>query len=153
MARGVNKVFLIGNLGRDAELSFTPGGLAITKFSLATSENRKNQEGEWTEKTEWHRIVIFGDTGERINEYLKKGRQVFIEGRISYGSYEREGVKTYTTDIIANNVQLLGSRDESAPPRTDGSSRSREGRHYEPDQSPPDREPGNSGDDDENLPF
>ena len=116
MARGVNKVILIGNLGRDPELSYTPSGLAVARFSLATTVGRKNAEGEWTEETQWHRVVIFGKTAEAAGQYLSKGSQVYIEGRISYGSYEKEGVKHYTTDIICFRMQMLGSRGEGAGP-------------------------------------
>jgi len=116
MARGVNKVILIGNLGRDPELSYTPSGLAVARFSLATTEGRKNTEGEWIDHTEWHRIVIFGKTAETAGQYLSKGSQVYLEGRISYGSYEKEGVKHYTTDIICVRMQMLGSRGEGAGP-------------------------------------
>ena len=76
MARGVNKVILIGNLGRDPELSYTPGGLAVARFSLATTDRRKNAEGEWEDNTEWHRVVLFGKTAEAAGQYLSKGRQV-----------------------------------------------------------------------------
>lgn len=128
MARGVNKVILIGNLGRDPELTYTPSGLAVARFSLATTENRKNQEGEWSEATEWHRIVLFGKTAETAGQYLSKGKTVYIEGRISYGSYEKEGVKHYTTDIIGFKMQMIGRRDEGAA-SSDTS--------VKPDQPPP----------------
>jgi len=113
MARGINKVILIGNLGRDPELTYTQNGLAIAKFTLATTEGRKNAEGNREDHTEWHRIVFFGKIAEICSQYLTKGSQVYIEGRISYGSYESEGVKRYTTDIIGNNMQMLGRREDS----------------------------------------
>jgi len=113
MAKGINKVMLIGNLGKDPELTYTQSGLAIAKFSLATTESRKTQDGNREDHTEWHRIVFFGKVAEICGKYLSKGNQVYIEGRISYGSYESEGVKRYTTDIIGNNMQMLGRREDS----------------------------------------
>lgn len=108
MARGINKVILIGNLGNDPEVKYTAGGMAICTLSLATTSVRKDKEGQQIEKTEWHRIKLFGKLGEIAGEYLKKGRQAYIEGRIEYGMYEKDGVKHYTTDIIADEMQMLG---------------------------------------------
>ena len=112
MARGVNKVILVGNLGNDPEVKYTQGGMAITTFSLATTSVRKDKEGNQQEKTEWHRVKLFGKLGEIAGEYLKKGRQVYIEGRIEYGTYEKDGVKHYFTDIIADEMQMLGGGGE-----------------------------------------
>lgn len=111
MARGVNKVILMGNLGNDPEVRYTAGGMAICSLSLATTSQRKDKEGQQIEKTEWHRVKLFGKLGEIAGEYLKKGRQVYIEGRIEYGSYEKDGVKHYTTDIVADEMQMLGGRE------------------------------------------
>ena len=108
MARGVNKVILLGNLGNDPEVKYTQGGMAIATLSLATTYSRKDKEGNFQEKTEWHRVKLFGKTAEVAGEYLKKGSQVYIEGRIEYGSYEKDGVKHYTTDIIGEDMQMLG---------------------------------------------
>lgn len=123
MARGINKVILVGNLGNDPETKYTQGGMAITTLSLATSSSRKDKEGNYQEKTEWHRVKLFGKTAEVAAEYLKKGRQVYIEGRIEYGSYEKDGVKHYTTDILADAMQMLGGGGEGGQ-RTDHQSRS-----------------------------
>jgi single-strand DNA-binding protein len=112
MARGVNKVILVGNLGNDPEVKYTAGGMAICTLSLATTSVRKDKEGQQVEKTEWHRVKLFGKLGEIAGEYLKKGRQAYIEGRIEYGSYDKEGVKHYTTDIIADEMQMLGGGGE-----------------------------------------
>lgn len=112
MARGVNKVILLGNLGSDPEVKYTQSGMAITSLSLATTNVRKDKEGNQQEKTEWHRVKLFGKTAEVAGEYLKKGRQVYIEGRIEYGSYEKDGVKHYTTDIIGDEMQMLGGGGE-----------------------------------------
>ena len=111
MARGVNKVILMGNLGNDPEIRYTAGGMAICSLSLATTSQRKDKDGQQIEKTEWHRVKLFGKLGEIAGEYLKKGRQVYIEGRIEYGSYEKDGVKHYTTDIVADEMQMLGGRE------------------------------------------
>ena len=108
MARGVNKVILVGNLGNDPEVKYTQGGMAITTISLATTSVRKDRDGNQQEKTEWHRVKLFGKLGEIAGEYLKKGRSCYIEGRIEYGSYEKDGVKHYTTDIVADEMQMLG---------------------------------------------
>jgi single-strand DNA-binding protein len=108
MARGVNKVILLGNLGNDPDVKYTQGGMAITTLSLATTSVRKDRDGNQQEKTEWHRVKLFGKLGEIAGEYLKKGRQVYIEGRLEYGSYEKDGVKHYTTDIVGDEMQMLG---------------------------------------------
>ena len=108
MARGVNKVILVGNLGNDPDVKYTQGGMAITTLSVATTSVRKDREGNQQEKTEWHRVKLFGKLGEIAGEYLRKGRQVYIEGRLEYGSYEKDGVKHYTTDIVADEMQMLG---------------------------------------------
>jgi single-strand DNA-binding protein len=108
---GVNKVILIGNLGADPEIRYTPGGTAVANFSLATTETYTNKEGEKVTKTEWHRIVAFRRLAEICGEYLSKGRQVYIEGKIQTRSWEdRDGVKKYTTEIVADNMQMLGTR-------------------------------------------
>lgn len=111
MARGVNKVILVGNLGNDPDVKYTQGGMAITTLSVATTSVRKDKDGQQIEKTEWHRVKLFGKLGEIAGEYLKKGRQVYIEGRIEYGSYEKDGIKHYTTDIVADEMQMIGSGD------------------------------------------
>ena len=111
MARGVNKVILVGNLGNDPDVKYTQAGMAITTLSVATTSVRKDRDGNQIEKTEWHRVKLFGKLGEIAGEYLRKGRQVYIEGRIEYGSYEKDGIKHYTTDIIADEMQMLGGGD------------------------------------------
>jgi single-strand DNA-binding protein len=108
MARGINRVILVGNLGNDPETKYTQSGMAITTLSVATTSVRKDKDGNQQEKTEWHRVKLFGKVAEIAAEYLKKGRQVYIEGRIEYGSYEKDGVKHYTTDIIGEDMQMLG---------------------------------------------
>lgn len=123
MANGLNKVILIGNLGRDPEVRYTPGGLAVANFSMATSETWTNKEGEKETRTEWHRIVAFGKLGEICGEYLSKGKQVYIEGRIQTREWEdKEGNKRYTTEIIALQMLMLGSRESAGEPRPSPSS-------------------------------
>ncbi|HSQ00482.1 MAG TPA: single-stranded DNA-binding protein [Candidatus Dormibacteraeota bacterium] len=105
----VNKAILIGNLGRDPEVRFTPSGRAVAKFSVATTEKWTDQNGQKQEKTEWHNIVVWGKQAETCGQYLAKGRQVFIEGRITNRSYDdKDGNKKYITEIIARDVRFLG---------------------------------------------
>ena len=113
MARGVNKVILVGNLGNDPEVKYTQGGMAITTLSLATTSVRKDRDGNQIEKTEWHRVKLFGKLGEIAGEYLKKGRQVYIEGSIRYDKFTgQDGVEKYFTDIVADEMQMLGGGGE-----------------------------------------
>lgn len=113
--RGVNHCTLLGNVGNDVDLKFTQDGTAIAKFSLATTEIYKGRDGEKKEDVSWHRCVAFGKLAELIGEYVKKGDPLFIEGQIRYGSYEKDGVKHYTTDIRVNEMRLLGGkRDEGS---------------------------------------
>ncbi len=107
----VNKVILVGNLGKDPELRYTPAGQAVATFSLATSERYKDRNGEMQEKTEWHNIVAWRQLAEICGKYLHKGRQVYIEGRIQTRSYDdRDGNKKYITEIVADQMQMLGNR-------------------------------------------
>jgi single-strand DNA-binding protein len=106
---GVNKVILIGNLGKDPELRYTPAGQPVASFSLATTERRTDKNGQRKDTTEWHNIVVFGKTAEIVNQYLKKGRSCYLEGKITTRSWDdRDGNKKYKTEIIANTVQFLG---------------------------------------------
>jgi single-strand DNA-binding protein len=121
---GVNKAILIGNLGSDPELRHTQNGQGVATFNIATSENWTDKNGERQERTEWHRIVAWGKTGELCAQYLSKGRTVYIEGRIQTRDWEdKDGIKRYTTEIVANTVQFLGGpRSEgSGGPRSEGS--------------------------------
>ena len=112
---GVNLVILVGNLGRDPELSYAQNGTAVAKFSIATSEQWKDKAtGEKKEQTEWHRIVAFSRLAEICGEYLSKGKQVYIQGRLQTSSWEKDGVTHYATDIIANQMQMLSGNGESA---------------------------------------
>ena len=106
---GLNKVMLIGNLGRDPEIRYSQQGLAIVSFSIATSEQWTDKNsGDKQEKTEWHRIVVFGKQAEICEKYLSKGSQIYVEGRLQTSQYEKDGITRYSTDIIANNFQFIG---------------------------------------------
>jgi len=113
MAKSVNKVILIGNLGKDPEVKYTPGGVAVAKFSLATNERFKDKSGEWQDRTEWHNIVAWQRLAEIAGEYLKKGRTVYIEGRLQTSSWDDKetGQKKYKTEIVAHDLVLLGGRE------------------------------------------
>lgn len=109
MARGVNKVILVGNLGNDPDLKYTQGGMAICSFSVATSSQRKDRDGNVQERTEWHTVKAFGKLGEIAGEYLGKGRQVYVEGEIRYSKVDaQDGTTKYFTDIVASELQFLG---------------------------------------------
>ena len=112
MAKGVNKVFLLGNVGKDPEFKVTQGGMQIATFGLATAERTKGQDGNWTDKTEWHNIVCFQRTAEVVRDYVKKGSQILVEGRISSRSWDdkESGQKKYRTEILVNDLTLLGGR-------------------------------------------
>ena len=122
MARGVNKVILVGNLGNDPETRYTASGAAITNISIATSESwRDKQTGENQERTEWHRIVFFSRLAEIAGEYLRKGSQVYVEGSLRTRKWQgQDGVDKYTTEIVANEMQMLGSRGGEASARPAG---------------------------------
>ncbi len=124
MAGGVNKVILIGNLGADPEVRFTPGGHAVANFRIATSDTWTDKNGQKQERTEWHRIVVWGKPAENCGEYLKKGRQVYVEGRLQTREWtDKENRKNYTTEVVAHTVTFLGPRpddaqsDAGAPPQ------------------------------------
>jgi single-strand DNA-binding protein len=159
MARSVNKVILVGNLGRDAETKFTPSGTAVTRFSVATTRSWKDQQsGEWKEETNWTNVTLWRQEG--VANYLTKGRQVYVEGRLQTRSYEdKDGKKVYATDVIADDVILLGGRGDGAPgeggamssgPRPSSSGPARQqrpsgGQHEEP--------PFDMGITDDDVPF
>lgn len=118
MARGINKVILVGNLGADPESRTTPGGLTVTNIRVATTEKRKDrQSGDLIEETEWHRIVMFDRLAEVAREYLRKGSQVYIEGQIRTNKWQdKDGNDRYTTEIIARDMQMLGGRPGAGAP-------------------------------------
>jgi single-strand DNA-binding protein len=114
---GVNKVILVGNLGSDPQVRYTPGGQAVANFNIATSERFNNKAGEKEERTEWHRIVAWGKLAEICQQYLKKGKQVYIEGRLQTRQWEdQQGQKRQTTEIVAQTMQMLGRAGEGGGP-------------------------------------
>jgi single-strand DNA-binding protein len=112
----VNKAILLGRLGKDPEVRYTPGGEMITSFSIATDESWKNKDGEQVKKTEWHNITTFGKLAEICGKYLTKGKLVYIEGKIQTDSWEKDGVKKYATKIIANTMKMLGDKEDRGEP-------------------------------------
>jgi single-strand DNA-binding protein len=112
MAKGVNKVILLGNVGKDPEMRATQGGMVVANFTLATADRQKDQTGNWVDKTEWHNLVCFGRTAEIVRDYVKKGSQLYIEGKIQTRSWDdkESGQKKYRTEIIVNDLSLLGGR-------------------------------------------
>src|SRR4051812_7795715 len=141
MAGGVNKVILIGNLGADPEVRFTQGGQAVANFRIATSESWKDKNGQQQERTEWHRIVVWGKLAELCGEYLKKGRQCYVEGRLQTREWtNKEGQKQWTTEVVAQQVTFLGGRPEgasSAGPRASSSSNGAPSGSTQADYGPP----------------
>jgi single-strand DNA-binding protein len=155
---GVNKVIIIGNLGRDPEIKYTQSNVPVANFSVATSESWKDKAtGEWQEKTEWHRIVAWRHLAERAEKYLAKGKQVYIEGKIETRKWQgQDGQDRYTTEIVAREMQLLGRRDEDGP-RGGGGGGSYGGGDAGPGSSgnfdPQPMEGGGNQQDDDDLPF
>jgi single-strand DNA-binding protein len=131
----VNKVILVGNLGRDAELKFTQGGFPISSFSLATTDRRKDKDSDnWVEKTEWHRVKLLGKTAESLHDYLTKGKQVYVEGRLETRSWDdKDGQKKYMTEIVADRIQLLGGRGDGGSNLGARAERAARGRRHDDD--------------------
>jgi single-strand DNA-binding protein len=138
LSMAVNRVILIGHLGKDPEIRFTPSGVAVAKFPLATSDKRKDPQGNLVDRTEWHNIVLWRRQAEIAGEYLKKGMMVYIEGRIQTRSWDDpQGVKRYITEIIGDRFQMLTAKGEAAGPA--------ESKETEPETPAPEEE--------EDLPF
>ena len=152
----VNKVILIGNIGKDPEVRYMPSGDAMVNLTLATTDNWKDKNGEKQERTEWHRVAIFGKLAEIAGEYLKKGSQVYFEGSLKTRKWtNKEGQDQYTTEIVADKMQMLGGRSGSASMDSSSSSESKPARSSAPTQntSQP-KAGGNSFDDlDDDIPF
>jgi single-strand DNA-binding protein len=156
MARGVNKVILLGNVGKDPEIRTTAGGMTIASFSLATAERAKDQGGNWIDKTEWHNLVAFQRTAEIVRDYVKKGSHLYIEGKIQTRSWDdkESGQKKYKTEILVNDLQLLGGRGEgsgSSERSSGGYSGSRASAPSTP--SAPANDYADQGITDEDIPF
>ncbi len=155
MAKSVNKVILIGNVGKDPELRSTPSGTAVAKFSLATNERFKDKSGEWQERTEWHNVVVWQRLAEIASEYLKKGSKVYIEGRLQTHSWDDKTTnqKKYMTEVVANDLVLLSGRGGDGG-NNDAGSRSQSSVPDHFDQRGPEPEPAASSPiSDEDIPF
>ncbi len=150
----VNKVILIGNLGRDPETRYMPSGEAVVNIALATTDNWKDKNGEKQERTEWHRIVIFGKLAEIAAEYLKKGSQVYFEGGLRTRKWtNKEGQDQYTTEIVADKMQMLGSRSGGSA-RMDEDAGAPPAKNNRPATPPPANKSGSGFDDlDDDIPF
>jgi len=158
--KSVNKVILIGNLGKDPEIKYTPQGKPVAKFSLATNERYKDKDGNWQDRTEWHNIVLWERLAEIAGEYLKKGGKVYIEGRIRTDSWDdkQTGQKKYMTQIVGNDIVLLSGRGEGGAGEHAGSSRgvsaSAGGNNFDQSTPEPEHAPaGSSPITDEDIPF
>ena len=154
MAKSVNKVILVGNLGKDPEVKYTPQGTAVAKITLATNESYKDKGGQWQERTEWHNVVLWQRLAEIAGEYLKKGNKVYIEGRLQTRSWDdkQTNQKKYMTEIVAGTMVLLGGRGDGGG--GEGHSGSSRGASNHFDQSAPEHEPaGASPITDEDIPF
>ncbi|TET85029.1 MAG: single-stranded DNA-binding protein [Desulfobacteraceae bacterium] len=140
---GVNKAILIGNLGRDPEVRYTPDGRAVANFTIATSEEwRDKNTGEKRERTEWHRIVAFGKLGEICGQWLSKGKQVYVEGKIQTRSWEKDGITRYTTEIVADQMRMLGQRmDSGNASRPSEKSENIQTQDYDTQEPPPQQGP------------
>jgi single-strand DNA-binding protein len=153
MAKSVNKVILIGNLGKDPEVKYTPQGTAVAKITLATNESYKDKAGQWQERTEWHNVVLWQRLAEIAGEYLKKGNKVYIEGRLQTRSWDdkQTNQKKYMTEVVAGTMVLLGGRGESGG--FEGGASRGPSDHF--DQSaPPEQEPAAASPiTDEDIPF
>ena len=156
--KSVNKVILIGNLGKDPEVKYTQGGMPVAKFSIATNERFKDKEGNWQDRTEWHNIVAFQRLAEIIGQYLKKGGKCYIEGSLRTGSWDDKetGKKMYRTEIIANELVLLSGRGEGGGDAggSRGASASAGGNNFDQSAPEPEHAPaGSSPITDEDIPF
>lgn len=142
MPKGVNKAIIIGHLGQDPDVRYMPDGAAVANISVATDESYKDkQSGQMVPQTEWHRVVMFRRLGEIAGEYLKKGSKVYIEGRLKTRSWEKDGVKRYSTEIVANELQMLDGKSDNGQ------------QQQPPQQSQPQPQPEQGGDFDDDIPF
>jgi single-strand DNA-binding protein len=146
----LNKAQIIGHLGQDPDTRHTPSGLVVTRLSVATNENRKNQSGEKQRLTEWHRVVLFGKTAEIADAYLAKGDLVYLEGRLKTRKWQaQDGIDRYTTEIIADQMRMLGGRNG----QNHGAASQHPGRHQEPADRPDWDPAGAPADFEDDIPF
>ena len=137
MAKGLNRVELIGNLGGDPEIKYIPNGTAVANMTIATPESRKNADGEWEDKTEWHRVVAFSKLAEVCKDYLHKGSKVYVEGRLQTRNWDdQNGQKHYMTEIILSNMLMLDSKPSDAPARQKDSAPAPKGKPKSADSFP-----------------
>lgn len=161
MAKGVNKVILLGNVGKDPEIRATPSGMVIAQLTLATADRQKDQGGNWVDKTEWHNLVAFGRTAEVVRDYVKKGKQLYIEGKIQTRSWDdkESGQKKYRTEIVVNELALLGGGEGGGGGRSSGGGYSQQsgggnyGNTASFDQRAPQNDYANEGITDDDIPF
>src|ERR1700748_2177565 len=154
VGKSVNKVILIGNLGKDPEVKYTPQGTPVAKFTLATNERFKDKDGQWQDRTEWHNIVAYGRTAEIVRDYVKKGNKLYVDGRLTTRSWDDKdtGKKVYRTEIVVNDLVLIGGRgDGEAGGSSTGYSGSRQSSGAPAGYTPPDY--GDTGITDDDIPF
>jgi single-strand DNA-binding protein len=159
MAKSVNKVTLLGNLGKDPEVKFLPSGQAVANFTIATSDRYKDKAGEWQDRTEWHNVVAYARTAEIVRDYVKKGNKLYVEGRLTTRSWDDKdsGKKIYRTEIVVNDLVLIGGRGDGeggggsygGSRQSSGSSGDKSGSYAQ--QAPPDY--GDTGITDDDIPF
>ena len=150
----VNKCILVGNLGRDAEIRNTGGGMAIANLRLATTDRRKAQDGTWQDHTEWHAVVAFGKTAEVMEKWGKKGKMLYVEGRIQTREYtDKDGNKRWSTEIVANEIRMLGKGDAEGQGQSSGADRSRSAPPTGQRQRQPEAPAADGWDDDGGIPF
>jgi single-strand DNA-binding protein len=155
---GLNRATLLGNVGRDPELRVTGGGTAVLELSLATNESYLDRNNVRQERTEWHRITIWGKRGEALAKFLKKGMQLYVEGRLETSSYDKDGQKHYSTKIVATNVVVLGTRgggqsDDRSPSGGGGGQQRRSSPRSNPAPQEPEHDPEGAGTGDDDIPF
>jgi single-strand DNA-binding protein len=157
---GLNRVTLVGNLGKDPEVRYTQGGTAVANFSLATTEKWKDKDGKEQEKTEWHRIIVWGKQAENCGEYLAKGRQVLIEGRLQTREWkDKDDKRQWSTEVVASHVMFLGTKGEGRPPAAPEETYDADPRAAQTQSSSfnggmaPSRPSGQPGPSDEDIPF
>jgi single-strand DNA-binding protein len=153
MAKSVNKVILLGNVGKDPEVNFLPSGSAVAKFGLATSDRFKDKGGEWQDRTEWHNLVAFGKVAEIIRDYVKKGAKLYVEGSLRTSSWDDKtsGQKRYKTEVIVNDISLLSGRGDGEGGGSYTGSRQSSGAQSNYAQPAPDY--GDTGITDDDIPF
>ncbi len=154
--RGVNKVILVGTLGRDPEVRFAANGTEVANLSVATSEQWKDQQGNKQEKTEWHRVVIFGRLAEVVGQYLHKGSKIYVEGRLQTREWEKDGIKRYTTEVIVDmrgSMQMLDGKQDGQQSHAQPNNRSQQQQQRPAQQQQYDQQYNHTFDDDQSIPF